>query len=104
MPDDRRWYESTATAEQRRRFAKFHDTGSNLNRKYRVALVLYAGLAVLSWFTLDGRIPVGGRLVELKFVPLIILGGLALRTVVAMRADKIRREVQEGGKPEGLKS
>jgi len=86
------------------RVSKMAEPGSSLEKKYRVALVLYAGLAVLSWFTLDGRIPVGGRLVELKFVPLIILGGLALRTVVAMRADKIRREVQEGGKPEGLKS
>jgi hypothetical protein len=64
----------------------------DMERKYRVALVLYAVLAVLSWFTLDGKIPVGGRLVELKLVPLVIIGGLALRTVVAMKAERIRRE------------
>ena len=69
-----------------------------------MALVLYVGLAVLSWFTLDARIAVGGRLVELKFVPLIIIGGLALRTMVAMRAEKIRSEGQEGNKPQSLKS
>jgi hypothetical protein len=69
--------------------------GSPLEKKYRVALVLYAFLAVLSWFTLDGKIPVGGRLVELRLVPLVIIGGLALRTVVAMKAEKIRRR-EEG--------
>ena len=56
-----------------------------------MALVLYAVLAVLSWFTLDARIPVGGKLVELRLVPLVIIGGLALRTVVAMKAEKIRQ-------------
>ena len=79
------------------------ETGSSLEKKYRVALVLYASLAILSWFTLDARIAVGGRLVEMKFIPLIMIGGLALRTMVAMRAEKIRREGQEDNKPEGLK-
>ena len=78
-------------------------SGTTLEKKYRVAMVLYAGLALLSWFTLDARIPVGGRLVEMKFIPLIIIGGLALRTMVAMRAERIRREGQ-GGKPESFKS
>ena len=62
-----------------------------MEKKYWVALILYAVLAVLSWFTLDARIPVGGKLVELRLVPLVIIGGLALRTVVAMKAEKIRR-------------
>ena len=74
------------------------EPGSSLEKKYRVALILYVGLAILSWFTLDARIPVGGRLVEMKFIPLIIIGGLALRTMVAMRAEKIRREGQEDPK------
>ncbi len=80
------------------------EPGISLEKKYRVALALYAGLAILSWFTLDASIPVGGRLVELRFVPLVIIGGFALRTMVAMRAEKIRREGQEGqqSKPEGL--
>jgi len=67
------------------------EPGTTLEKKYRVALVLYAVLALLSWFTLDGKIPVGGRLVELRLVPLVIIGGLALRTMVAMKAEKIRK-------------
>jgi len=65
---------------------------NDLDRKFRVALVLYAILAALSWFTLDGKIPIGGKLVELKLIPLVIIGGFALRTVLAMKAEKIRRE------------
>ena len=74
----------------------FKRSGSEHDRKFRVALVLYAILAALSWFTLDGRIPIGGRLVELKMIPLVIIGGFALRTMLAMRAEKIRREAQDG--------
>jgi hypothetical protein len=68
------------------------EPGSSLQKKYRVALILYAGLGILSWFTLDARIAVGGRLVEMKFIPLVIIGGFALRTMVAMRAEKIREK------------
>jgi hypothetical protein len=68
-------------------------TGADLNRKYWVALGLYAVLAGLAWFTMDaGTIHVGGRPVELRLIPLIVIGGLALRTVLARHADKIRRE------------
>jgi hypothetical protein len=88
MADDRQWYENAATAEQRRM----------LDRKYRVALILYAILAALSWFTLDGKVPIGGRLVELRLIPLLIIGGLALRTMLAMKAEKIRREGEKGSR------
>ena len=71
-------------------------SGNDLDRKFWVALVIYAILAALSWFTLDGKIPIGGRLVELKLIPLVIIGGFALRTVLAMKAEKIRREAQDG--------
>ncbi len=67
-------------------------TGSDLSRRLPVALLLYAVLAALAWFTLgDGSIIVLGRPVELRLVPLIIIGGMALRTVLALKADKIRR-------------
>jgi hypothetical protein len=70
-------------------------TGGELDRKFWVALVLYAVLAVVAWFTMDaGKIMVGGRPVELRLLPLIVIGGLALRTVLARSADKIRREGQ----------
>ena len=70
-------------------------SSDELGRRYRLALILYGVLALLSWFTLDGKVAVGGRLVELRLVPLVIIGGLALRTMVAMKAEKIRREGQE---------
>ena len=71
-------------------------SGQELDRKFRVAMVLYAILAALSWFTLDGKILIGGRLVELRLIPLLIIGAFALRTVVAMKAEKIRREGEKG--------
>jgi hypothetical protein len=74
----------------------FERADGELARKFRVAMVLYAILAALSWFILDGKIRVGGRLVELKLIPLIIIGGLALRTMLAMKAERIRREGQQG--------
>ncbi len=71
-------------------------SGQELDRKFRVAMVLYAILAAVSWFILDGKILIGGRLVELRLIPLLIIGAFALRTVVAMKAEKIRREGKKG--------
>ena len=68
-----------------------------LARRYPIALALYAVLALLSWFTLEGKILLMGKPVELRLVPLIIIGGLALRTVLAMQAEKIRRGGDKGG-------
>ena len=66
-------------------------SGSELQRKYPIALALYAALAALVWFTMDaGKVPVWGKPVDLRLVPLLIIGGLALRTVLALQADKIR--------------
>jgi len=105
MRDDRRWYENAATAEQRRKVEGLHNTGSELERKSRVALVLYAVLGALSWFTMGaGKVLVMGKPVELRLVPLILLGGLALRTLVALQADKIRHGGEKGANsgPESL--
>jgi hypothetical protein len=75
-----------------------HSTGADLDRKYWVALALYAVLALLVWFTMgEGKVLVVGRPVELRLVPLVIIGGLALRTVLARQAEKIRRGGDEGG-------
>jgi hypothetical protein len=69
-----------------------HSTGSDLDRKFWVALALYAVLAALAWFTLgEGKVLVMGRPVDLRLFPLIVIGGLALRTVLARHAEKIRR-------------
>jgi hypothetical protein len=66
--------------------------GADLDRKFWWALALYAVLAALVWFTMDaGKVMVFGRPVELRLIPLIMIGGLALRTVLARQADRIRR-------------
>ena len=77
---------------------KAERSGSDLAKRYPVALAIYAVLAVLVWFTMDaGKVLVMGRPVELRLVPLIIIGGLALRTVLAVQADRIRHGGEKGG-------
>ena len=73
-------------------------TGSDLDRKYWVALALYGVLAALAWFTVgEGTVLVHGKPVELRLLPLIIIGGMALRTVLARHAEKIRRSGNGNG-------
>ena len=68
-------------------------TGDDLEKRFPVALVLYCVLALLVWFTMDaGKVMVMGRPVELRLVPLVIIGAMALRTVLARQAERIRRK------------
>jgi hypothetical protein len=65
---------------------------SGRERKYWVAMLLYAALAVIIWFTLgEGTILVLGRRVEIRWIPLFVLGTFVFRTYMAREADKIRR-------------
>ncbi len=65
---------------------------ADLDRKFWLALGMFAVLAVLVWLTMgDGSVLVFGKPVELKLIPLIVIGGMALRTVLARHAEKIRR-------------
>ncbi len=59
-----------------------------MSRKLLVALVVYAALAVLAWFTLDAGIPVGGRDVPLRAVTLAILGLFAVRTLLHAQRER----------------
>src|ERR1700677_1804620 len=69
---------------------------ANLERRFPIALGLYAVLALLVWFTMgEGKVLVHGRPVELRLLPLIVIGGLALRTVLARQADRIRRRSED---------
>ena len=75
---------------------KLEGSGGNLDRKFWVAMAMFAGLAVLVWLTMgEGTVLVFGKPVQLRLVPLIVIGGMALRTVLARQAEKIRRS---GGK------
>ena len=59
-------------------------------------LALYGVLAVLVWFTMgEGKVLVQGKPVDLRLFPLIVIGGLALRTVLARQAERIRRGGEE---------
>ena len=65
--------------------------GSDLQRRYPIALLLYGVLAALCWFTVgEGTIVLFGRRVELRLIPILILATFALRTVLVRQADKIR--------------
>ena len=66
-------------------------------KKVWIAMFLYGVLAILVWFTIGaGSIDVHGRQVQIRLIPLMILGVLALRTVLGRHADRIRSENQEG--------
>jgi hypothetical protein len=89
MRDDRRLYENAA---QKRMIEGLRSSAAEMDRKYWIALALFAILALLVWFTMgEGKVFVLGKPVELRLLPLIVSGGLALRTVLARSAEKIRR-------------
>ena len=65
---------------------------TDLERRFPIALGLYVVLGLLVWFTMgEEKVLVHGRPVEMRLVPLIVIGGLVLRTVMARQADSIRR-------------
>jgi hypothetical protein len=82
-------------AEQERKLDGLEGAGDDLDRKFWIAMALFAVLGLLAWFTIgDGSVMVMGKPVEIRLVPLIVIGGLALRTVLARQAEKIRRGSQ----------
>jgi hypothetical protein len=68
-------------------------SASDLEKKYPVALAIFAVMAVLAWFTVGtGSVMVLGRPVQVRLIPIVILALFAFRTYVAMQADRMRRE------------
>jgi hypothetical protein len=85
-------------AEQKRMVEGIEKADSDLDRKFWIAMALFAILAALAWLTMgDGSVLVHGKPVELRLVPLIVIGGMALRTVLARQAEKIRRTGERDG-------
>ena len=67
-------------------------TGTDLERRYPIALAMYGLLAVVVWFTIgEGAVTLLGRSVEVRWVVEFILAMFVFRTVMAMQADRIRR-------------
>ena len=65
---------------------------SRMSKRYPVALFLYVLLGVLVWFTVgDGTVLILHHRVEMRWIPLFVIGTFVLRTVLARQADKIRR-------------
>jgi len=65
---------------------------SRTERKFWTALGLYGILAAVIWFTLgEGKVLAFGRPVEIKLIPLFVVGMFVLRTWVAREAEKVRR-------------
>jgi bacteriorhodopsin len=86
------WFRNLETLNQKRREERLGSSATDLERKYWIALALYAGLAVLAWFTIgEGKVPIFGRMIDLRWIPIFILATLAFRTMVALKADRIRR-------------
>jgi hypothetical protein len=85
------WQENAETASASPKDQVPGSESAGLERKARIALGLYGVLAVLAWLTLDGTVLVDGRPVELRLVPLVVLGGLVVKTLLALKAEKIRR-------------
>ena len=80
-------------AERKRTEDEAAGTGRGLERKYRIAMALYGVLAVVAWFTIgEGSIPVFGRMVEIRWIPIFVLATFAFRTVMVMQAERIRRK------------
>ena len=91
-PDKRRGVEGVSSD-----LAGMRAAAASLERRFRMALLLYAVLGLLVWFTMgEGKVLVHGRLVDLRLVPLIVIGGFVLRTVLARKAEKIRRHDGDG--------
>jgi len=70
------------------------------DRKFWIALGAFGILAAVIWFTLgEGTVFAFGRPVEIRLIPLFVIGTFVLRTIVAHKADKIRRSSgDEAGK------
>ena len=93
QPEERQGLEGASPDAPGANGAGASPASASLQRRFRVALGLYAVLGLLVWFTMgEGKVRVHGRQVDLRLVPLIVIGGLALRTVIARQAEKIRRQ------------
>jgi hypothetical protein len=66
------------------------------DKKFGIAMAVYAILAVLAWMTMtNAGIRVAGNGISMRGLVWILLGFFAARTALHWRADKIRAERSE---------
>jgi hypothetical protein len=74
----------------------------NLEKRFKIALALYGLLALLVWFTIgEDKVLAFGKPVDIRLVPLVVIGGMVLRTVLARQAEKIRQSGSEAVREAG---
>ena len=62
-------------------------------RKFRIAIGVYAVLALLIWLTMDNTtLPVGGGRISLRGLTFALLALFAARTILHWNAERIRSE------------
>jgi hypothetical protein len=62
-------------------------------RRFHIALALYALLALLVWTTVGyAPIRIQDREVDLRLIPSLILGMFALRTILFRQAERMRTQ------------
>ena len=96
-----RWWGSSEYFAQKRRAEGLHSTGQDLERKFWPAMAVYAGLAALIWFTLDAStVHVLGKPLEIRLIPMLVIGLFVFRTWLAREADRLRRrsDQEDAGK------
>ena len=72
------------------------DAKNKADRKFWTAIGMFAVLAVVIWFTVgDGSTIVFGKQVEIRWIPLFVIGTFVFRAYVAREADKIRRNSED---------
>ena len=72
------------------------DVEAQRERKFWIAMGMYAALAVVVWFTLgEGTTSVLGRRIEIRWIPLFVLGTFVFRTYIAREAEKVRRRSRQ---------
>ncbi len=65
-------------------------------RRFRIALVIYAALAILIWTTMDGTpVPVAGGQISLRGLTLAVLAFFVVRTVLHWKAQQIREQDEQ---------
>jgi hypothetical protein len=68
-------------------------SGRSVEQKFWTALALYGILAGVIWFTMgEGHTFLFGREIEIRWIPMFVIGTFVFRTVMARAANRIRQD------------